>query len=59
VYIDNLNPGQEERFLIIGNNAFGVNLIVVHCYRKNGDVIRIISARKTTRKEKMIYEERI
>ncbi|MBF0207856.1 MAG: BrnT family toxin [Oligoflexia bacterium] len=30
-----------------------------HCYRKNDKVIRIISARKATNKERSVYEERI
>lgn len=59
VFLDDSNSDGEDRFLIIGNNAFGTNLIVVHCYRKNDEVIRIISARKTTKKERMIYEEGI
>jgi uncharacterized DUF497 family protein len=59
VFLDEDYPGVEERFLIIGNNSFGANLIVVHCYRKDDEVIRIISARKTTKKERMVYEERI
>lgn len=49
----------EERFLIIGNDAFGNNLVVVHCYRKDDEVIRIISARRSTKKEKLFYEKRI
>ncbi|MCD8335796.1 MAG: BrnT family toxin [Lachnospiraceae bacterium] len=44
----------EERFLIIGNDEREKTCIVSHCYRKN-DVIRIISARKATAKEKQIY----
>jgi len=59
VFLDDSNSDGENRFLIIGNNAFGTNLIVVHCYRKNDEIIRIISARKTTKKERLIYEEGI
>jgi len=59
VFFDSSNPNDEKRFLIIGNNTSGDNLIVVHCYRENDEVIRIISARKTTKKERLIYEERI
>ena len=46
----------EERFLIIGriNN---LNIYVVsHCYRENDGIIRIISARKATKKERETYE---
>ena len=59
VFLDEINSICEERFIIIGNNAFGINLIVVHCYCKDDDIIRIISARKTTKKERLIYEERV
>ena len=46
----------EERFLIIGRIS-NLNIYVVsHCYRENDDVIRLISARKATKKEKGIYE---
>jgi predicted DNA binding CopG/RHH family protein len=31
-------------------------LVVCHCYRKSGAVIRIISARRATRKERSQYE---
>lgn len=43
----------EQRFLIIGICIKGV-CIVSHCYREN-DTIRIISARKATKKEKEYY----
>ena len=59
VFYDESTSTVEKRFLIIGNNASGDNLIVVHCYRENDEVIRIISARRTTKKERLIYEEGI
>ena len=34
-------------------------LIVCHCYRETGDVIRIISARKADREEREEYRKRI
>jgi uncharacterized protein len=34
-------------------------LVVVHCYRESDSVVRIISARKATRKEVQFYEEGI
>src|SRR2546421_504019 len=48
----------EDRFLLMGLSANLRALIVSHCYRKADDVIRIISARKATRKEKDIYNRR-
>ena len=34
-------------------------LVVVHCYRNSESMVRIISARKATKKEVRFYEERI
>ena len=44
----------EERFMIIGIIRSQKICIVSHCYRDN-DVIRIISAREATKKEKNVY----
>ena len=59
VFYDDEHSINEDRFLIIGKSSTGNTLIVIHCFRKNDKVIRIISARKATKKEKKIYEERI
>ena len=48
----------EERLIAIGFSSSLNLLVVVYCYRMK-DVLRIISARKATRKEQKIYEERI
>lgn len=48
----------EERFLALGFSKHLNLLVVVYCYRFK-DVVRIISARKATRKERKLYEERI
>jgi uncharacterized DUF497 family protein len=48
----------EERFVAIGFSAHLKLLVVVYCYRFH-DVLRIISARKATRNERQMYEERI
>jgi uncharacterized DUF497 family protein len=45
----------EERFIIIGQSHQGKLLVVVHTER--GDNIRIISARRATRRERKAYEE--
>ena len=47
----------EDRFLILGISQNLRLLIVSHCLREGGDVIRIISARKATRREEKQYEE--
>lgn len=41
----------EDRFLLIGTSEAANVCIVCHCYRKSDTVIRIISARKATKKE--------
>ncbi len=54
--IDDLGHSHvEERFLLMGMSAQRTLLVVVHCQR--GDNIRIISARRATRRERMTYEE--
>ena len=45
----------EERFVIIGLDAFGRVLVVVYTLR--GDEIRLISARKANRHERQQYQE--
>lgn len=47
----------EERFIILGLSAGTRLLVVCHCYRESETVIRIISARKATRKETQFYEQ--
>jgi hypothetical protein len=49
---------QEERFLLVGLSAGLRVLTVSHCYRKADEVIRIISARKSTRNERDAYSRR-
>lgn len=41
----------EERFLLLGMSETANVCIVCHCYRESDTVIRIISARKATKKE--------
>lgn len=48
----------EPRFILLGLSAQLKTLVVVHCYRRANDVIRIISARKATRKERGRYNRR-
>ena len=45
----------EERFIILGLSVNVRMLVVIHCYRKNERIIRLISARKATQKESMQY----
>jgi uncharacterized DUF497 family protein len=58
VILDDTEHSQgEERFRIIGHSGNLRLLMVCHCYREDDSVIRIISARKATRKEYAIYKE--
>lgn len=49
----------EDRYVAIGFSGIERLLVTVFCYRKNESVIRIISARKATKKERGFYEKRI
>jgi len=42
---------EEERFVLLGLSISVRVLVVCHCYRQGGDVVRIISARKADRDE--------
>ena len=46
----------EERFVILGLSTVARLLIVCHCFRCKDSVIRIISARKATKKESIQYQ---
>ena len=46
----------EDRFLMLGFSDEARLLIVCHCERNQGNVIRIISARKTTKIERKYYQ---
>ena len=46
----------EDRFLMLGRSIDSRVLIVCHCERDSGNVIRIISARKATRNERKYYD---
>jgi uncharacterized protein len=46
---------REERFLLLGYSFQGRCLLVVHCYREADSVIRLISARRASRKEERAY----
>ena len=54
---DPLHSDYEERFVIIGTSLKNRILSVVHT--ENGDDIRIISARKATKRERNYYESNV
>lgn len=45
----------EDRFVLLGLGHSLRLLVVVHCYRAKGGIIRIISARRATREEQRYY----
>jgi uncharacterized DUF497 family protein len=48
----------EERFLLLGFSQRLKVLVVCHCYRSDESTIRIISARRATKKEQKVYFRR-
>ena len=50
-YPDPDHSDDEDRFLMVGHSYKFRMLIVCHCYREDEFRIRIISARKVTKKE--------
>lgn len=55
-YFDEDHSEDEERFIMLGTSNRSRILIVCHCEKPRGETIRIISARKATRKERGHYE---
>jgi len=49
---------QEDRFVLLGFSFRLRVLVVCHCYRQVGDVIRIISARRADPAERLTYTQR-
>ena len=49
---------EEERFILLGLSSALRTLVVCHCYRQDGDVIRLISARRADRQERGEYDSR-
>lgn len=54
-FFDEEHSGAEDRFLMLGMSSGGRLLLVCHCERDRGDVIRIISARRATASEAKFY----
>jgi uncharacterized DUF497 family protein len=57
ITIEDPDSEGEQRFLSLGLDLLGRLLVVAYTYR--GDAIRVISARKATRKETSVYEKRL
>ena len=54
-YFDPDHSESEDRFLLLGLSSSLRIVVVSHCYRKREFLIRIISARKATKKEQKVY----
>lgn len=52
---DPAHSESEQRFILLGRSTGGKMLVVVHTGR--GDNLRIISARRASRRERKSYEE--
>ena len=48
----------DDRFVLLGLSVRLRTLIACHCWRRDDEVIRIISARRANRAERRQYEER-
>lgn len=46
----------EDRFVLLGMSSELKLLVVVHVYKENDEIIRIISARKATKHEQAKYK---
>ncbi len=55
-YDDDSSDIEEDRFLMLGLSNSSRLLLVCHCERGEGEIIRIISARRATRNESKYYK---
>ena len=55
-FFDEAHSTNEDRFLMLGMSSGAKLLIVCHCEREHGEIIRIISARKATQRESAFYQ---
>jgi uncharacterized DUF497 family protein len=55
---DDEHSEAEDRFVLLGLSLMLQVLILCHCYRQDGDIIRIVSARKANARERAQYRER-
>lgn len=55
-FYDEDHSSKEDRFIMLGVSNRSRVLVVCHCERIGGSVIRIISARKATSKERKYYD---
>lgn len=56
-FYDKGHSSEEDRFIMLGMSNLSRVLVVCHCERVGSSVVRIISARKATKKERGFYPE--
>ena len=56
-FFDPDHSENEDRFIMLGMSFIARVLVVCHCAREEGSLIRIISARKATKHETKNYRE--
>ena len=54
-YFDPEHSDEEDRFLMLGLSVALKVLVVCHCLKESDTVIRIISARKASKREQLVY----
>jgi len=55
-FFDEENSSEEDRFLMLGHSNQTRILLICYCEKNSGNLIRIISARKATAKERKLYQ---
>jgi len=55
-FFDEENSEHEDRFLLLGHSNQSRILLISHCVRESDNLVRIISARKATVKERKLYK---
>lgn len=55
-FFDEEHSSNEDRFIMLGVSNRSRILVVCHCERAGGNIIRIISARKATAGEQKYYD---
>ena len=56
-FFDDGHSDDEERLIMLGMSSIARLLVVVHCERSRGQIVRIISARRATRSEATHYHQ--
>ena len=57
-YSDPDHSEDEDRFILLGRSFLLRVLVVCHCYRESDEIIRLISARRATPKERSVFTRR-